>query len=106
MAQTKNPRKKAKNKLILKKDKTNILSYGVLNLAVPEHITEPHNLDQIITPFVPSGCNNLFPQYLAELKRQSPTHRAILTQKTAFTSGRGFTANDETLMHWFKLLNA
>jgi capsid portal protein len=98
--------KKPKSQVKLTKGKSNILSYGVVNLAVPQHIEEPQNLSNIPTEWVPWGCNNDFPQYLAELKRQSPTHRAILTQKTTFTSGRGFSSESENLNAWAKRVNA
>ena len=97
---------KPKSQVKLTKGKSNILSYGVFNLAVPEHLEEPQNVDNIPTAWIPWGCDNLFPQYLAELKRQSPTHRAILTQKTTFTSGRGFSSDSEAFNEWSKRVNA
>ena len=64
------------------KPKTNTFEFGVFNLAIPEHIEEPLDLSRIRTKFIPFGTNNLFPQYLAELKRKSSTHRSVLAQKT------------------------
>lgn len=98
--------KQPKSQVKVNKTKDNILSYGILNLAIPEHFTEPHDLENVPTEWIPWGEDNLFPQYLAELKRQSPTHRAILTQKTTFTAGRGFSTSDENLEHCFKRVNA
>jgi len=98
--------KKQKTEVRVKKNKDNILSYGVFNLAVPEHIQEPKDIENIPTEWIPWGDDNLFPQYLAELKRQSPTHRAILTQKTTFTAGRGFSTSDENLEKCFHKVNA
>ena len=60
------------------KTKTNTFEFGVFNLAIPEHIEEPLDLSRIRTKFIPFGTNNLFPQYLAELKRKSSTHRSVL----------------------------
>ncbi|HAT63288.1 MAG TPA: hypothetical protein DCS66_01635 [Flavobacteriaceae bacterium] len=97
---------KRKSQVKLTKGKSNILSYGVFDLAVPQHIEEPQNVENIPTEWVPWGCDNLFPQYLAELKRQSPTHRAILSQKTTFTSGRGFTSQSENFNSWSRRVNA
>ena len=102
----KQPIKKPKSQVKLKKGKSNILSYGVFDLAVPQRIEEPQNIENVPTPWIPWGCDNVFPQYLAELKRQSPTHRAILTQKTTFTAGRGFTCESESFTEWAKRVNA
>ena len=62
----------------------------MFNLSTPPTITEPKNLKTVNTKWIPFGNDNLFPQYLAELKRKSSTHRSVLAQKTVFTSGAKF----------------
>lgn len=63
------------------KSKTNTFEFGVFNLSTPQHIEEPLDLKRVHTDYIPFGQNNLFPQYLAELKRKSSTHRSVLAQK-------------------------
>tara|TARA_B110000238_G_scaffold52320_2_gene57091 strand:- start:56 stop:1354 length:1299 start_codon:yes stop_codon:yes gene_type:complete len=84
----------------------NTFQFGVLNLAVPQNIEEPQDLSRIRTKFVPFGEDNLFPQYLAKLKRQSSTHRSVLAQKTIFTSGAKFVSDNETLKDYINNVNA
>jgi len=55
---------------------------------------------------MPFGADNLFPQYLAELKRQSSTHRSVLAQKTTFTTGGGFLTDNEDLKDFIEDVNA
>jgi|TARA_R110000803_G_scaffold80842_1_gene146692 hypothetical protein len=55
---------------------------------------------------MPFGADNLFPQYLAELKRQSSTHRSVLAQKTTFTTGGGFLTDNEALKDFIEDVNA
>ena len=62
---------KRKNQLKTKLDqKSNTFEYGIFNLSIPEHIEEPQDLSKVRTDYIPFGTNNLFPQYLAELKRK------------------------------------
>ena len=84
----------------------NTFQFGVLNLAVPQNIEEPQDLSRIRTKFVPFGEDNLFPQYLAKLKRQSSTHRSVLAQKTIFTSGAKFVSDNEMLKDYINNVNA
>ena len=90
----------------LQTQKSNTFEFGVFNLAVPESIEEIQDLSKIRTKFVPFGADNLFPQYLARLKRQSSTHRSVLAQKTIFTSGAKFVSSDEELSAYIKDVNA
>ena len=65
------PKKATKRKSQVKNlqtQKSNTFEFGVFNLAIPEHIEEPQDLSKVRTKFIPFGTNNLFPQYLAELK--------------------------------------
>ena len=90
----------------LQNQKSNTFEFGVFNLAIPEHIEEPQDLSKVRTKFIPFGTNNLFPQYLAELKRKSSTHRSVLAQKAVFTSGAKFVTNNETVREYIKDVNA
>ena len=88
------------------KSKSNTFEFGVFNLATPQHIEEPQDLKQVHTEFIPFGQNNLFPQYLAELKRKSSTHRSVLAQKTIFTSGAKFVTKNDNLKSYIRDVNA
>ena len=98
-------RKQTKNQVESLK-KTNTFEFGVFNLAIPEDVREPQDLSKVNTDFIPFGTDNLFPQYLAELKRQSSTHRSVLAQKTIFTSGAKFVTNNEELKDFIRNVNA
>ena len=74
-------RQTKKQSQLRKTTKSNTFEFGVFDLAIPPNITEPKNLNNISTKWVPFGNDNLFPQYLAELKRKSSTHRSVLAQK-------------------------
>ena len=88
------------------KSKSNTFEFGVFNLATPQHIEEPQDLSRVYTDFIPFGQNNLFPQYLAELKRKSSTHRSVLAQKTIFTSGAKFVTKNDKLKSYIRDVNA
>lgn len=90
----------------LQTQKSNTFEFGVFNLAVPQNIEEPQDISKIRTKFIPFGTDNLFPQYLAKLKRQSSTHRSVLAQKTIFTSGAKFVTDNESLKDYIKNVNA
>tara|TARA_R100001443_G_scaffold4358_4_gene12872 strand:- start:2241 stop:3569 length:1329 start_codon:yes stop_codon:yes gene_type:complete len=105
MSQRKQPKRKSQVKN-LQTQKSNTFEFGVFNLSIPEHIEEPQDLSRIRTKFIPFGTNNLFPQYLAELKRKSSTHRSVLAQKAVFTSGAKFVTNNEDVKEYIKDVNA
>tara|TARA_R100000734_G_C3319284_1_gene114968 strand:- start:14065 stop:15222 length:1158 start_codon:yes stop_codon:yes gene_type:complete len=63
-------------------------------------------LDRLRDDWIPFGADNLFPQYLAELKRQSSTHRSVLAQKTTFTTGGGFLSDNKELVDFISDVNA
>ena len=104
MSQRKQPKRKSQVKT--QTQKSNTFEFGVFNLSVPQHIEEPQDLSKIRSKFIPFGTNNLFPQYLAELKRKSSTHRSVLAQKTIFTSGAKFVSNNEDITDYMKDVNA
>ena len=105
MSQRKQPKRKSQVKN-LQTQKSSTFEFGVFNLAIPEHIEEPLDLAKVRTKFIPFGTNNLFPQYLAELKRKSSTHRSVLAQKTIFTSGAKFVTNNDDVKEYIKDVNA
>ena len=80
--------------------------YAFVNLSTPEVNTEVKDLDRLREEYIPFGKDNLFPQYLAELKRQSSTHRSVLAQKTTFTTGSGFFTKNESLAEYIDDINA
>jgi len=80
--------------------------YAFVNLSTPQVSTEEKDLDKIREEYIPFGKDNLFPQYLAELKRQSSTHRSVLAQKTTFTTGSGFSTSNEALSSFIADVNA
>jgi len=80
--------------------------YAFVNLSTPTVDTEVKDLDRLRDDFIPFGKDNLFPQYLAELKRQSSTHRSVLAQKTTFTTGGGFLTSNEALSDFIEDVNA
>ncbi len=80
--------------------------YAFVNLSTPQVNTEVKDLDRLKDDWIPFGADNLFPQYLAELKRQSSTHRSVLAQKTTFTTGGGFLTDNEQLMDFISDVNA
>jgi hypothetical protein len=80
--------------------------YAFVNLSTPQVNTEVKDLDKLRYDWIPFGSDNLFPQYLAELKRQSSTHRSVLAQKTTFTTGAGFLSENEQLMEFISDVNA
>jgi len=115
----KRPKSQVKNKSNYKTSKTNSkIKYAFVNLSTPQIANEEKDARKLRDGFVPFGTDNLFAQYLAELKRQSSTHRSVLAQKTTFTTGAGFAtansaledvisnvnANGETLKDVFKKL--
>ena len=97
---------KPKSQVKTKATNKNVYEFGVFNLAVPQHIAEPKNLKNVQTKWIPFGEDNLFPQYLAELKRKSSTNRSVLAQKTIFTSGAKFVCNNEELRKFVDDVNA
>lgn len=80
--------------------------YAFVNLSTPTVDTEVKDLDRLRDDFIPFGKDNLFPQYLAELKRQSSTHRSVLAQKTTFTTGGGFLTSNDALADFIEDVNA
>ena len=99
--------KKNKSATSIKKaaKKLGFAKFDVINLSVPERIDEIVNQSGIQTPFIPFGVDNLFPQFLAEIKRKSPTHRAILGQKKILSIGQEFHSDNENLVRFLENVN-
>lgn len=105
--QPKNQQPKNQQKQLRKtQKKNNTFEFGVFDLTVPPSITEVKDLKSLNNDWVPFGDDNLFPQYLAELKRKSSTHRSVLAQKTVFTSGAKFVCENESLREFIEDVNA
>lgn len=85
--------------------KLGFAKFDIINLAIPERIDEVVNQRGIQTPYVPFGTDNLFPQFLAEIKRKSPTHRAILGQKKILSIGQEFHSESENLVRFIENVN-
>lgn len=85
--------------------KANFTKFEILNVGVPDKIREAVDLKTIRTPFIPFGEDNLFPQFLAEVKRQSPTHRAILGQKKILSMGKEFVSENEVVTKFLADVN-
>jgi phage portal protein BeeE len=85
-----------------------IVAFDVLNLTTQRNVAEEKNLDKLQYDYIPFGENegNDFPQHLAELKRKSATHRAILSQKVIYTVGSGFITENEPLLQYLTNVNA
>lgn len=79
--------------------------FDVFNMGVPEKIRENVDLRNVRTPFIPFGDDNLFPQFLAQIKRQSPTHRAILGQKKILSIGKQFHSDNDNVQSFIDDVN-
>ena len=85
--------------------KIGFTKFDVINLSVPNSIDEITSNNISNEPYVPFGANNLFPNFLAEITRKSPTHRAILGQKKILSVGKEFQSEDERLMRFVDNVN-
>ena len=85
--------------------KIGFTKFDVLNLSVPTSIDEIKGNNASNEPYVPFGSNNLFPEFLAEITRKSPTHRAILGQKKILSVGKEFQSEDQRLMEFVDDVN-
>ena len=104
-----NRRKKQTQKNQVKTYKTkdnSLVKYAFVNLGTPTVDSEVKDLERLRGDYIPFGKDNLFPQYLSELKRQSSTHRSVLAQKTTFTTGSGFITQNEDLKGFINDVNA
>lgn len=100
-----NKRKKTDQLINAAAKKNNFTKFQVFNVGVPEKISENVDLKSIRTPFIPFGEDNLFPQYLAEVSRQSPTHRSILGQKKILSMGKNFHSENVNVQNFIEDAN-
>jgi capsid portal protein len=94
---------KTSTKKLIEQKANGRLRFEVINLASNINFTE--NKTNPNTDWYPFGNDNLFPQYLADLKRKSSTHRAILSQKATYSSGTGITTSNVKLAEYIKSVN-
>ena len=85
-ATTKSVKKVATTRKTQKRNNT--FEFGVFDLSVPPSIKEAKNIKNLPTDWVPFGDDNLFPQYLAELKRKSSTHRSVSSKNCIYKWGK------------------
>jgi len=80
------------------------LKFDIVNLApMPNIVEKQRNITS--KDYYKFGDDNLFPQYLSELKRKSSTHRAILSQKATYTAGSKITTINAKLNDYIKEVN-
>lgn len=80
------------------------LKFDVVNLGrMPNFLEKERTIED--KGFYRFGDDNMFPQYLAELKRKSSTHRAILSQKATYTAGSKITTANAKLEPYIKEVN-
>jgi len=80
------------------------VKFDIVNLSpMPDIKERQHNITS--KEYYRFGEDNLFPQYLAELKRKSSTHRAILSQKATYTAGSKITTINAKLQDYIKEIN-
>ena len=77
-------------------------------LTVPDVPKEPTEADRDSrnVPYIKFGSDNLFPQALIELARNSSVHRGIINNKKIFCTGRGFESQNADFMSWADKVNA
>ena len=105
MQQKRQPKKQNQVKKAQTKSNFNT-KYAFVNISTPNVDREVKQIDRVREDFIPFGKDNLFPQYLSDLKRHSSTHRSVLAQKTTFTTGSGFKTENEALREYIKDVNA
>ena len=86
-------------------NKIGFTKFEVFNVGVNDKVRENVNLKSIKTPFIPFGEDNLFPQFLAEIARQSPTPRSILGQKKILSIGKEFHSENPNVESFIEDVN-
>ena len=80
------------------------VKFDIVNLApMPDILERQHNITT--KEYYKFGDDNLFPQYLSELKRKSSTHRAILSQKATYTAGSKITTINSKIQSYINEVN-
>ena len=88
-----------------KSQKQSNAKFGFFNISVPTQPLDVKDKSLLKHNHIPFGDDNLFPQQLSELKRLSSTHRAILSQKTTFSS-QGYITEESALDEWLNSVNS
>lgn len=81
---------------------------GTVINYVPDYELTPakENLTIIkLSPIIPFGSDNLFPQATALFARSSPVHRGVINSKGFYFVGGGITSEDQQLIDEFKSVN-
>ena len=82
-----------------------IIDFAVLNLSVPNVPTELTTVDRNYEDFIPFGSDNLFPQALIELARNSSVHRGIINNKQIYVEGDGIVSDDPATQKYLEAVN-
>lgn len=77
-------------------------------LEVPDVPDEKTDIELALTTddYVAFGSDNLFPQALIELMRNSSVHRGIINNKRIYAVGSGFTIDNKDIEAWLGEANA
>ena len=76
MQQKRKPKKQNQVKKAQTKSNFNT-KYAFVNISTPNVDREVKQIDRVREDYIPFGKDNLFPQYLSDLKRHSSTHRSV-----------------------------
>ena len=90
---------------VINRKATGKVKFDIVNLSPMPQFVEKERDVHASTSYYRFGDDNLFPQYLAELKRKSSTHRAILSQKATYTAGSKITTINSKLEEYIKEVN-
>ncbi len=74
-----------------------ILTWKVFNLSVPDAPVENTEVDFVYDTYQTFGSDNLFPQHLAAINRQSPVHAGVLANKVLYGMGSGLEISNKKL---------
>lgn len=77
-------------------------------LDVPDSIEFQTEVDlkKSTDDYIKFGTDNLFPQALIELMRNSSVHRGVINNKRIYATGRGFATDDLKIATWIDSVNA
>jgi len=85
---------------------SNVRSAKVYNLTVPSVPQEQTRYDLNHQAFSRFGSDNLFPQALIQLARNSSVHRGIINNKTTYVVGDGVFTEDAKTANALEQVNA
>ena len=89
---------------VIRKKAKGLFKFDIVSLSNPVVYLEKDE-SSVNTEYYPFGDDNLFPQYLTELKRKSSTHRAILAQKATYSAGSKITSDSDILNELIRRVN-